>query len=404
MRTLFVLVAILVVAVTSYAVGRLQSRLVIEPRAEGWVGNDATAQAWQKLLVSVEDTVARVTEEDDADEAGLAYIADLVSAALEMKVAGGDPQAPRFTDWMASGRKFLGDSPDARYHSAEVSGRYRYRISGNRGGADYLGVMTYGRGLNGWNRAAASLSLADLTIDDAGNFEIIASRTAPQPAGAANWLPLEDDIHMIMVRQYFYAPENTRGARLKIERLDGQVDDAELAAADRIENAAQFVTETFRGTRALTEMLRAYPNNPEPPPSYNQSFGGIFYPTHDNTYLGTWFKLADGEVLVVEGDVPDALYWSASLQNRWLQSLASPAAALNNTQLHVEEGRYQLVVSAHDPGVPNWLDTGGATEGLLAIRFLVEARKTKPPTMRIAELPLAVVPHHTFAAPLLTGR
>ena len=98
---------------------------------------------------------------------------------------------------MADYRKFLGDSPDAIYHTAQLSPAYRYQITGNRGDAEYLGFMLYGRQLNGWYRAAANLSSEAIVFDDKGDFRIVLSETAPDEPGV-NWFNLGDDQALVV--------------------------------------------------------------------------------------------------------------------------------------------------------------------------------------------------------------
>lgn len=394
MRRTLTIVFVLILVLLAYAAGRFQATTTIQPQPADWAGEDTEALAWQALQTSVEDAAARVLAHTASAEdrtAGFAFLADLLSAALEMKVSNGDPAHPAFTDWMASGRRLLGDNPDATYHTAEVSSRHIYRIEGTLGEAQYIGIMAYGRGLNGWNRAGVNLSMEDLTFTDDGAFEIVASRERPE--GNAHWLPLEEDTHLLMVRRYYTASQRQRPGELQISRLNpGEV--RPLALQERLQRAARFVSETMRGTLALAQMMSQHPNSADAPPEYNADFGGIFYPTQDNIYLGTWYRLAPDEALVVDGDVPDALYWSASLQNAWLQSYPNPLAAIHHTQIRTHDNRYRLIVSAHDPGSANWLDTGGQREGLLAIRYLMSRDEAVRPTMRVVKTSdLASAPH-----------
>lgn len=129
------------------------------------------------------------------------------------------------------------------------------------------------------------------------------------------------------------------------------------------------------------------PNSAEPPQSYDSDFGGIFYPTHDNQYLGTWFRLGDGEAQVIEGAAPEVAYWSVSLQNRWMQSLDYDRypVSLHDRQIVQRDGRYRVVVSAIDPGVDNWLDTAGHSEGLLSIRYQL-AQDFETPSIRLVRV------------------
>jgi hypothetical protein len=159
---------VMLVAGLGYGLGRLQGATVISLPPASWTGDSESAAAWRELATSMEAAGARVfaaTDDPLERREGLEYLGHLLSASLEMKVARGNPAAPRFTDWMGDYRKLLGDSPDATYHTAEISSAYRYEIVGNVVDADYLGLMLYGTGLNGWNRAGANLSHEALVVE-----------------------------------------------------------------------------------------------------------------------------------------------------------------------------------------------------------------------------------------------
>ena len=47
-------------------------------------------------------------------------------------------------------------------------------------------------------------------------------------------------------------------------------------------------------------------------------------------------------------------------------------SSLNTEQMVFElDGSYRIVISARDPGVPNWLDTGGHRVGTIFWRYLL---------------------------------
>jgi hypothetical protein len=106
----------------------------------------------------------------------------------------------------------------------------------------------------------------------------------------------------------------------------------------------------------------------------------------DNEYLGGWYKLEKDEALIVEGAVPNAAYWSVSLQNRWLQSLdyEKHQTALNHRQIQTEDGQYTVIISSQKPPSGNWLDTAGRNEGLLAIRYQ-RVVESEAPTVRLVK-------------------
>ncbi len=389
-KTILLSVALALLA-AAYFFGRMNATKVVSAPPANWTEDSLSAEAWRELLVSLEAagaTVFSTTDDSQNRLDGLQQLADLLSVSLEMKVSKRNVAEPKFTNWMSGYRKILGDSPDAVYHTAEISPAYQYEVTGNIGETDYLGFMLYGTGINGWNRAAANLGKDALRTDENGRFRIVLSKDKPA-VNDGNWLALEDDIHMIMVRQYFHDRPNSAEATFHIRNLDPvdyQTPD-DKTVAENIREATEFFNRTLSGVVALTQMISAEPNSAEPPKGYNQDFAGIFYPTHDNQYLGTWFKVAQDEALVIEGDVPDAPYWSASLQNRWLQSLDYDhhQVSLNNTQIKTSNGRFRIVLSQQKPEHENWLSTAGYEEGLLAIRYQQPRSATTPPTLTLVK-------------------
>jgi len=71
--------------------------------------------------------------------------------------------------------------------------------------------------------------------------------------------------------------------------------------------------------------------------------------------------------------------------NFWWQSLdyVNRSGSLNSHQaVKSSDGRYRLVIAHEDPGVPNWLDPGGYSEGMILYRY--QQSKTAPrPTLEL---------------------
>ena len=387
MKKLLLVLIIFVLLGGAYLFGLLRGATHISTPPARWSENSELAQAWREVSVAMEAAGAKVyaaTDDPREREDGITYLSQLLAASLEMKLAKGDRAHPAFTNWMGDDRKILGDSPDAVYHSAEISPDHAYEILGNRGDAEYFGVILYGRSLNGWNRAAANINHREFDFDSNGNFRVVISKE--EPDDGSNWLPLEKDTHMVMVRQYFHNRSEKKEAEFSIRNMNQtnpSVSDDEVLAA-RMREAITFFNESLDGTLALAEMLIATPNSSAPPKSYNQDFGGIFYPTENNQYLGTWFSLEDDEALIIEGEAPDVDYWSVSLQNRWLQSLdyENFQVSLDNHKIETENNRYRIVVSSQKLATGNWLDTAGYKSGLIAIRYQL-AGKIPPPKMTV---------------------
>lgn len=384
MKKITVYIGCFFIVIGAYVLGSFNaSKTISLPPAEWAEGSDA-AEAWRQFVASLEAAGARIfvtTKDPEERLDGLVYLSQMTSVSLEMKLAKGNTAEPRFTDWMADYRKFLGDSPDAIYHTAEISSEYSYEIIGNVADAEYLGFMLYGTSLNGWNRAAANLSSETIHFDSSGNFRIILSKHRPIES-AVDWLPLEDDVHMVMVRQYYHGRTGKKTANFTIRNLAPPtfvpMTEGDIAAG--LSEATSFFNETVSGTFALADVLVGSANNIDPPKSYNPDFGGIFYPTFDNDYYGSWFYLEDDEALIIEGAIPEAPYWSISLQNRWMQSLDYEhySVTLNDKEIEVNNGRYRVIVSRQKPSSGNWLSTTGKRQGLLSIRYQQSKNSEKP--------------------------
>jgi len=69
------------------------------------------------------------------------------------------------------------------------------------------------------------------------------------------------------------------------------------------------------------------------------------------------------EALILEAKVPArCTYWSVILTNEIYETTDwyNHQGSLNGSQLRVDDdGIIRVVISAKDPGVPNWLDTAG---------------------------------------------
>ena len=383
---------ILVVIGGSYLMGWMRSHTTISTPPTAWSENDDIAKAWHELSVSMEaagaELMATARDEHDKKE-GFQALSSLLSASLEMKLTKGDPLRPAFTDWMSDHRKFLGDSPDAIYLTAEISGDHDYEIIGNKADVHYLGIMLYGRLPNGWNRPAGNISSHDISFDEKGNFRLILSRNKPSDS-EVDWLKLSRDVHMVMVRQYFHDRPNSQKASFQIRNLNASDprEDNFLKTADGLRAATKFFNEAFRGTLALDRMQSKTLNSIDLPDSVDPDFVGIFYPTDDNAYFGTNFLIQEDEALVLEGVAPNVEYWSVALMNRWMRTFdyETYQVDLNNSRIKVDDGRFKIIVAHQKPsaeigaesGVENWLETGGLKHGLVTFRYQLYEGDEKP--------------------------
>jgi hypothetical protein len=99
-----------------------------------------------------------------------------------------------------------------------------------------------------------------------------------------------------------------------------------------------------------------------------------------NIYAGGVYELAPDQALVIESHMPaPPMYIGMHLSNFWGESFdyANRITSLNGFQSERDpDGAIRYVIAHQDPGVPNWLDTTGHSEGFMAPRW---AYFEKPP-------------------------
>jgi hypothetical protein len=410
LRVAIGLALITLVSYASYQAGRFSGSTVISAPDDAWAMDDAASEAFQNLLTSVDFAGSEAYSASRTDDATLPhdetyqYLLELLAASIEMQLSKGDPLELKFTDWMGDYRKFLGDSPDARYLTAPIDSNYDYELAFDMGDADYLGVVIYDTNpLTGWNRAADSLYVLAENVGNAKHIRLASINSIDQTTNQADGLELQlsETAHTVMVRAYRFdgsveenshitiAVSSPTGSKSDITNQTRQLTSAgdALSIETRITNTSRFFNETWQGSRALARATAATANSFERPAEVSPDFVGIFYPTPDNSYHGGAFDLAPDEHLVIEGKAPEAAFWSVTLQNHWMQSLepSRGKASLRGDEIVVRDGRYRIWIGALPPPEgENWLSTGGLQQGLVAIRYLL-ATAEEAPSARVVQ-------------------
>ncbi|EID13469.1 hypothetical protein MXEN_10661 [Mycobacterium xenopi RIVM700367] len=253
------------------------------------------------------------------------------------------------------------DCPDGLYTRATMWGGETYRLFGNRGTARYVGLQT----MNGI-QATANVLVDELELDEAGNFEVIIS--ADERDG--NWLRIDGDHPTLVVRHFFYDWATEVPSSLRIERIGGS------ATARRPEVEEELIL--FRQLMALGEFVFAnleffhnwgstLPTNRFLEPMNLSAVGAA---AENRPVIGRW-ALRPDEALILEVEPPNGVYWSYSLGNPWWETIhyGRHQSSLNGHQAVVDsDGRVRVVMCGRDPGVANWLDTAGYSNGIMILR------------------------------------
>ncbi len=364
----------------------------------------ATAKAWYRLmdvLQTAGDQVIRggdngALDEQDAIERYLGLLS-ILSNTSRMPF-NSDPTRPLMTtfDLLPALTKIGGNSPDADYHGFPVSHEYSYRLRGTRGKAPFFALQVQSQELDVIKMQprmylASVLTEGQLVYDESGYFEVLVSAVRPADYDGL-WMGMDDKSFRMVIREYHHDREPEGEPDFQVELLDDIAPAAPLA--DRV--VARYLQQTAFLSNFWFTARDWYPELREPGAinRFQTSEGGTDQRSQnlalaaDVQYMLGWWQLAADEALVIEGQAPESPYWIIQLADRWLETadFRRRQVHLNDSQIELAaDGSYRIVIAATDPGVANWLDSGGRKEGLMAFRWAL-ALDVEQPTTRVVKL------------------
>ncbi len=334
------------------------------------------AQAWRdycaQLAEAGEIILAPDVPSDPLTRAeGFRYLARLSKLALEQYLEASDPDFPFFYKLSHETAKIGADNPDNVYWNASILGTNDYRITGRRGSMFYFSIVANAMRyhIDGSAHATGQLLDGDIEWGSDGRVEIIASCT-PQPG--KNWLRLEPDASVIVLRQSALDRANERGGEFHIERIGGPAVPEPLTAerlATGLATSVQFVRGIANTFADWTRLFRKHPNQfPEIDQSMFQKGGGA----KDIYYAHAYWQIAEDEAWVIKVTPPDCYYWNFQLDNWWMESLdyRFQRVSVNKHSAKLEaDGSVRIICAARDPGFGNWIDTCGHRAGTALLRW-----------------------------------
>ena len=348
-------------------------------------------QAWRdfcaKLAAAGEVLLAPDVPDDPLVRAeGARYLSRLTKLALEQYVEATDTDFPFFYQLSHTTGKIGADNPDNHYLNASIRGDCDYRITGTRGSMFYFSIVANAMRyhIDGSAHATGSLMNDDIIWGPNGEVEIIASATPQQ----GNWLRLEADTSVIIIRQSALDRLNEKPGTFKIERIGGPAVPAPLSSetiSKGLATAAQFVNGIATTFADWTRLFAQHPNIfPTIDQSMFQKGGGA----KDIYYAHAYWKIAADEAWVIEVTPPDCYYWNFQIDNWWMESLdyRFRQITVNKHSARYEaDGSIRIICAASDPGIGNWIDTSGHTEGTALLRW-AGATEHPLPAARIVKL------------------
>ncbi len=353
-----------------------------------------TGKSWEDFCDNLKAAGASLlypgTPRDAFQQAeGIRYLSRLTRGGLEVFLEYSDPAFPEFRHTASETIKLGADNPDNIYLNSQISNKYEYRILGKRNSIHYLGFFTQNGsyGTTGGLAPCASLDHHDLMLEDDGTFEIFISKEKK----GKNWLRMEDQTTMVMVRQTYFNKQKEIPAEVAIRNLDGREKPDPITPAmvdEGLANAALFVGGASLLFARWAKDFQKHTNQlPRFDPLVSNATGGdagiIYYHSH--------WKLSPDQALLIEVKPPQCESWNFQLNNYWMESLDYRyfKICINKAEaVYEQDGSVRVVVASKNPGVPNWIETCGHTEGTMLWRWYRMKNEEQPvqPSCRVVEL------------------
>ncbi len=301
-----------------------------------------------------------------------------------------DADFPDFVPAVSTHLNCVGTNPDFIYGTATIDGTGSYLLTGERGEGLFLLMDVAAGGLGMMDAPGPSLALLDfdrLKLDEQGRFSLLLSAEKPSD-WQEDWHQLDPSARSLSLRQASYDWGVGREARIAIERID-------KAHSPRRRSAAE-ITERLSALAAYPKRLSAMAlgfiagqrakglwNRMEHDDWAGQ--GGV----QGQHYYQGLFRLEPGKVLLLETELPEHVrYWNVQLSDMMWNSVdwMNRQSSLNGGQAQIDsDGKFRAVIALEDPGMPNWLDPGGNSEGAMMLRW-TGASSGPEPGLRLVDL------------------
>jgi Protein of unknown function (DUF1214) len=305
---------------------------------------------------------------------GYRYLLGLVTMRLNSTLYAAGPESPAFVRGMDDVLKVGLDNPDGiNSFLAEIRDDRTYRIFGVAGTERYVEFVQSGR-----SGTLSNHYLDEFQVAEDGTFELWLDPN-PHPG---NHIPLHPGAAALLVRQIQYDWEHERLSEVHIEQPG---------------NTSVPICLSTPGSATVGEELLSLgtllPNEVEFWFDYTRAFSqagdNVFGAETPLAMSGinavraapkASYCIEADEALVLEFEPPTGLFWSVAVGDVWFRSIdpSHRQTSLNGHQARVDrDGRCRIVLAPRDPGIANWLDTGGHRRGIMIVRYV--RTTTRPP-------------------------
>lgn len=329
-------------------------------------------QLAQSAIGQTRDGAARIDEVVAQWTNSLAF-KELIAGRQTPAILWGTDDTPR--TWLGhtlGGVGTSGDNPDHIYRSSSVDGGGRYEITGKfdpaRRPAQFVlsfhATQIENSAVAGNGADFKQLSLLtdkDIAVSPDGSFRVTLGGDAP--AGGGNHVALVPGTVGIGIRDVL-SDWNQIPARLTIKRQDTDTSvplDKQGVRKRVIEKLEGYVKFWSRYPETWFGGLK--PNAISGPVPREGGWGYL---------AGLRFQLQPDEAILVTTANGGAQYTGIQVVDPWM---IAPNGKQHLTSFNASQakpnadGTYSFVITPRDPGVVNWLDTGGVHDGFAVLRW-----------------------------------
>jgi len=311
---------------------------------------------------------------------GFRYLSRQINRGLQTALEYADPLFPEFKRTMHPRRKFGGDNADALNMRATIDGKHTYRVVGNRGSAHYISFSLHAPNRNiPWQHQEIDRLLGDeIATEWDGSFQVILS---PEQHDG-NWLKTTPETNQLSIRQFFGSWDKEFPMTIRIEREGSEGESPAQITPEVIANALGDAADlVFHNAAFWIDWVGRYRASPN---TFMESVTqGQLGATPGGKPIHCHWMIQPDEALLIQFTPPKAYFWNIELNNFWMETLDYRyQLSGTNSKLAVPEsdGSYNVVVASTDPGLPNWIETGGHLEGHLTLRWVQGEASPLPET------------------------
>tara|TARA_B110000444_G_C18763525_1_gene558783 strand:+ start:102 stop:1304 length:1203 start_codon:yes stop_codon:yes gene_type:complete len=279
-------------------------------------------------------------------------------------------------------------NPDAEYDQALIDGHYDYKLSGTLGTVPYVSITVSGPVNGKFSEVIAYLNDEAIRkhVGTDNKFTLWLSKKKPTGTGA--WVSLPDEANSVVIRQYVANREHNTLASFTIESVGASQPDIEnltdAEIASRLKRISDYLLISSTWHRTLLPEMKNTPNQ------FVSSTGdaiGASAANSENYYQMAYYELGEDEVLVIDLDPPDTVYWNLTSASYWHESnryLTDPVSMTSNEVEKRKDGKVRFIISRNDPDYSNWIKTFGYNRGFLILRMVGVTSHDLPIVSRVS--------------------